>query len=417
MTTLLPSLFQQPCLSSRRQPSPVHPQVRRAPGAAARFPSICACLCIGVVLSACTGAESDANTASSSSSSGAVMACVPGAQQECPCLGGARGVQVCRDDGNAFGACMGCPGTGSSGSMFTGSGGASGSTSATSVTSSLSGSSSSSSSSSSGGTITGPGNRERPLWPVPPESPTDYTTTTDTVHDNVTGLTWQRAVPEMEMNFNAAVAYCDSLVLGDADDWTLPTLMELSTLLDTTTNAPTINRAAFPDTPGVPFWTSSQSVQTPSAVWAVSFRNATTTNGELRLSTNNNAVRCVRANGMGPAEPYRVNADEVHDNATGLTWQKTDTGVRYFEQATMQCTGLWRLPRLKELMSLVLVTRGNPALDVTAFPVPPNATNTGMTYWSATLPVASSVGWVVSFYEGEVDTIGPEYLVRSRCVR
>ncbi|MBI5538261.1 MAG: hypothetical protein HY898_36400 [Deltaproteobacteria bacterium] len=42
-------------------------------------------------------------------------ACVPGAQAACDCAGGVKGVQVCRDDGSGYGACVGCGGVGGSG--------------------------------------------------------------------------------------------------------------------------------------------------------------------------------------------------------------------------------------------------------------------------------------------------------------
>ncbi len=35
-------------------------------------------------------------------------ACIPGTQIACPCIGGARGVQICVATGTAFGPCMGC---------------------------------------------------------------------------------------------------------------------------------------------------------------------------------------------------------------------------------------------------------------------------------------------------------------------
>ena len=37
--------------------------------------------------------------------SGGEAACVPGAQENCGCLGGAIGIQVCADDGESFGVC------------------------------------------------------------------------------------------------------------------------------------------------------------------------------------------------------------------------------------------------------------------------------------------------------------------------
>lgn len=34
--------------------------------------------------------------------------CIPGAQVECACLGGARGIQVCMPDGKSYDSCTGC---------------------------------------------------------------------------------------------------------------------------------------------------------------------------------------------------------------------------------------------------------------------------------------------------------------------
>ncbi|WP_437608355.1 hypothetical protein WMF20_47130 [Sorangium sp. So ce834] len=59
-----------------------------------------------------TGTHDDTNSASS----GGPMACVPGQQVECACIGGATGVQKCLPDGSGFEDCQGCPsGTGGAG--------------------------------------------------------------------------------------------------------------------------------------------------------------------------------------------------------------------------------------------------------------------------------------------------------------
>lgn len=58
------------------------------------------------------------------SSNGDGRACVPGAQQQCGCAGGAVGAQVCNRDGTGFDPCLGCPSHGGSSSSALSSGGA-----------------------------------------------------------------------------------------------------------------------------------------------------------------------------------------------------------------------------------------------------------------------------------------------------
>ena len=36
------------------------------------------------------------------------LACVPGDQKACACLGDGRGIQICKDDGSGYHACLGC---------------------------------------------------------------------------------------------------------------------------------------------------------------------------------------------------------------------------------------------------------------------------------------------------------------------
>lgn len=85
----------------------------------------------------------------------------------------------------------------------------------------------------------------------------------DVVDDNVTGLTWTKCTADglksmkstndctgssnSEMSWNEAYTTCDSLTYAGYDDWRLPSLPELFTLLDFSA-APFIDLTAFPDT-------------------------------------------------------------------------------------------------------------------------------------------------------------------------
>lgn len=55
-----------------------------------------------------------------------------------------------------------------------------------------------------------------------------------TVTDNVTGLVWQQVPANSGLNNEEAEAYCESLVLGGYDDWRLPTVKELQSIVDYT---------------------------------------------------------------------------------------------------------------------------------------------------------------------------------------
>ena len=90
------------------------------------------------------------------------------------------------------------------------------------------------------------------------------------VYDGFTGLTWQRAVADTKMVWIDAAMYCPS-------GWRLPSLTELSTIVDETMELPAIDAVTFQGTPGEPFWTSSPQAGStnggspPAFAWYVTF--------------------------------------------------------------------------------------------------------------------------------------------------
>ena len=114
----------------------------------------------------------------------------------------------------------------------------------------------------------------------------------------------------------------------------------------------------------------------------------------------------------------------VYDNKTKLTWQRTPPAGTYdWAGAKSYCAsntaGLagagWRLPGVKELLSIVDRKQYNPAIDTTAFPNTP-----AEWFWSATpFKGGSSFAWGVDFdvgvSDGYVNSIA--YDGRVRCVR
>ncbi|MDD5071144.1 MAG: DUF1566 domain-containing protein [Patescibacteria group bacterium] len=125
----------------------------------------------------------------------------------------------------------------------------------------------------------------------------------------------------------------------------------------------------------------------------------------------------------------------ITDNCTGLMWKKCtepDTSTTNcagyvnnvnWENALSQCQNLifggynnWRLPNVKELMSIVNYQNSLPAINTTYFPNTNPGSNTY--YWSSTTVVHNTTSaWGVSFGYGLVDYTGKIYNLYVRCVR
>ncbi len=74
----------------------------------------------------------------------------------------------------------------------------------------------------------------------------------ETVLDPKSGLEWQRDRSQVpDMSFECALAYCESLVLAGADDWRLPSIKELASLVDERFS-PALDPVAFPATMSSP---------------------------------------------------------------------------------------------------------------------------------------------------------------------
>jgi hypothetical protein len=114
---------------------------------------------------------------------------------------------------------------------------------------------------------------------------------TDTVLDRATGLTWQRAVAPSTYTWATAKTYCESLTLAGYSDWRLPSVRELSTLVDPRTSQPAIERTIFPSTPADKFWTATAYAPATGSAWTVVFNDG----GVLQYAVGElHYVRCVR---------------------------------------------------------------------------------------------------------------------------
>ncbi len=138
--------------------------------------------------------------------------------------------------------------------------------------------------------------REWMTGPAPKAEPTaaNYGIRTNTVCDKSTLLEWQRVSAADLKTWSEGMAYCDSLSLEGANDWRLPTRIEMLTITDHSRKSPAIDPTAFPSTPtDAAFWSSSimfDVFNSPNA-YLVSF---TYGSAFPFTKTDKNRVRCVR---------------------------------------------------------------------------------------------------------------------------
>lgn len=134
----------------------------------------------------------------------------------------------------------------------------------------------------------------------------DFTNNGDgTVIDTKTHLMWQRCTaPSTELNcggvspsryiWDDALAYCNGLTLGGYNDWRVPNVKSLQTLVDVSkSTSPTTNTSYFTDTQQDQYWASTTLSGTGSYAWYVDF-NITVYKVSALSKTNGLYVRCVR---------------------------------------------------------------------------------------------------------------------------
>jgi|GEM_PF-699443 len=244
------------------------------------------------------------------------------------------------------------------------------------------------------------------------------------VRDNVTGLMWQKSTTSniTSYTWDQAITYCENLTLGGYSDWRLPTIKELSTLVDSSRVSPAINTTYFPDTQQLTsFWSSTPGAGYTGAesfAWGVYFGGGIVDSGD---KTGKLYVRAVR--GVLASNNFIDNNDgTVTDTSTGLMWQQNGSTQKTWGDALAYCESLtlaghsdWRLPNRNELQTIVDYSRYNPAIDTAFFP-----DTAAYYYWSSTtytdLPVNA---WYVHFGIGIVrlEGYGKDWLQYVRAVR
>jgi hypothetical protein len=202
------------------------------------------------------------------------------------------------------------------------------------------------------------------------------------------------------------IAELNAANFGGHNDWRLPTIKELSTLVNSSIVIPSIDAAWFPNTVSSSYCSSTTYAGYTGYAWSVDFGIGGVYGHYKSYSYY---VRAVRGGQTGPLDDLIINDDgTVSDPNTNLMWQQaTAAGTYNWEQALSYVHGLntqnfagysdWRLPNRNELQTLVDYSRYNPTIDPLLAP-----TTVSSVYWSSTT-VANFYAWYVDFLNGYVD--------------
>lgn len=244
------------------------------------------------------------------------------------------------------------------------------------------------------------------------------TSAAEVVTDTATGLMWTKQVTPLATQPAGA---CDTGV-GGFSDWRVPSVAELTSLVDFSRQTPAIDLAAFPGTPPELFWTITRAF---SGLWYVSFDDGAATKVmDLAAPAHTRCVRTPTTNQPAcfpTASRYDViNAELVEDHSSGLTWRRSTTGALTWPQAAAACAALgggFRLPSVRELLALVELD-GVPTTDFTAFPS--DGFGVRRLWTSTSFPNAPTRIWTVDFDTGSAYTVFTDDsggASAARCVR
>jgi len=115
-----------------------------------------------------------------------------------------------------------------------------------------------------------------------------FTTSSGTVHDNRTNLTWQQASPQnTTYTQSGGASYCTAMGTG----WRLPSIKELQSIVDYTIPSPgPVFNSVFSGSASW-YWSATPLAGSTSSAWALNFNAGNTLNDD---PATQHYVRCVR---------------------------------------------------------------------------------------------------------------------------
>jgi hypothetical protein len=114
-----------------------------------------------------------------------------------------------------------------------------------------------------------------------------------TVFDRDTNLVWQQTDDNTYKTWQLGLDYCNGLSLAGHDDWVLPNIKELESLVDTSNDTPALDDTKFPGTELDYYWSSTSYSSDASDAWQIHFLDGRVIYGR-KNDGYNVYVRCVR---------------------------------------------------------------------------------------------------------------------------
>ena len=238
---------------------------------------------------------------------------------------------------------------------------------------------------------------------------------TGIVTDNLNGLMWQDDVAATG-TWDDAVTTCDNLSLGGYNDWRLPTIQELVSIIEHSNTGKQIY-PVFQTIANAKYYSSTPDAGYDPSKWYVDFDSGGVST-DYNWSTHN--FMCVRGDSFPTADYVRDDTKQiVTDKRTGLMWQddvinaslSLTNAITYCENKELGGYTDWRLPNEREMTSIVEREYFNPAMS------PVFTKSTSFTWSSTTNNNATSTafGYTIATGEESANTKGSP--LKFRCVR
>jgi hypothetical protein len=246
------------------------------------------------------------------------------------------------------------------------------------------------------------------------------------VKDNVSGLVWDVKTEDGSIHDSSNVyswedaskIYIKKLneqSFGGYSDWRLPSVKELTSLINRAKSNPAVNAKYFPHTESSFYWSNTEMPYVKEYSWIVDFASGYVFS---YCQKNKYHVRAVRGLPEEKKHDFKDNEDgTVTDFTTRLMWKKIADKKMTWEEALTYCENLnyagytdWRLPNINELISLVDYSQNDPCIAGSFFP-----DTQSLPYWSSTTnSLVPKHAWMVIFNHGNVGSNAKkkEYLVR-----
>ena len=113
-----------------------------------------------------------------------------------------------------------------------------------------------------------------------------------TIEHKTTGLTWQQEDDNVQRTWVEAIAYCENLTLGSHDNWRLPNINELQSVIDYSQDSPATFLSIFPNVNKVgQWWSSTTRINAATSALYLYFASGFS---HSDYKYNNSYVLCVR---------------------------------------------------------------------------------------------------------------------------